>query len=355
MAKRIAIENDDTDDGSDTGGNVESLLSKLMGGNNDDSPAKSGELSAYEMVKIEMERDKMKEERRSKSENKQLMIQLATIALPLIVGLLKKETDPLMLELIRNKTDDVATRNNFQSMMELQNSASQANLQNAIQSMTSVMGIKDKLTSDALERARNRDDDDRPAKSGIADTLREVRMIMQSMKLGEPVEDPRMAELLGEGKPEAAPIVPVAPVAPVARIPVKPTAAQVVLRSIMEIHTNKNLTVAERAQIKAGMVAAVLTDEKLTDALNDEDQETILEICQPVVAADAVLLEWMQGEGVAPFLMQYVSGQVIPMVQEALLEDDGEDDGDDAEDPEPEVLTIPEPVATKPAEKKAIQ
>jgi len=350
MAKRISIENDDTDDGNDTGGNVESLLNKLMGGNSDDSPAKSGELSAYEMVKIEMERDKMKEERRSKSENKQLMIQLATIALPLIVGLLKKETDPLMLELIRNKTDDVATRNNFQSMMELQNSASQANLQNAIQSMTSVMGIKDKLTSDALERARNRDDEDRPAKSGIADTLREVRMIMQSMKLGEPVEDPRMVDLLGEGKPEAAPIV---PVAPVARIPAKPTAAQVVLRSIMEIHTNKNLTVAERAQIKAGMVAAVLTDEKLTDALNDEDQEAILEICQPVVAADPVLLTWMQGEGVAPFLMQYVSGQVIPMVQEALLEDD--DGEDDAEDPEPEVLTIPEPVATKPTEKKAIQ
>lgn len=321
------------------------ILEKVMAMDGDGTKKSGGvDMMQIMLMKMQADEERAREDRRSRETNNKTLVQLAIAALPMLVGFFKKEADPIMAQLLGTVLNGSNNREQLEAMMKLSMQANSEQIKMALQGFSEISKLKDEANREIIEKVKENAGGGDGKAGGFADTLREVRLAMEALKgvnLGTapaPVLSDREQELLDEGRPEGD-----KPLAlPLKEKPIPPVLS--VLRMIMRVHQDEGLDKAGRANLKMEIVRKAMEDQALTDALDSEDEEALQAVCGPAFVSDAKLVTWVQMDGVAYWLQQYVKNQIVPMVQEAMIDDNDMDDAGgegDADDDHPEAPTQP--------------
>lgn len=289
-----------------------------------------------ELEKLRQEREDKRAERaeqirrEERAEAKQaefnkLLLGLATSLLP---SLLNKGTDPAIIALMSNKGGNLEE---VKAIMDLQRSAAQQQAQMMQQSFLEILKTKEEFNQQMLAKAMENGGDSGEEVGGFAGTLREVRLALGALApngLGAPAATapglpaPTEAPTSGSAAPTPPPAPPARAAAP----------AATVLHQLKALQEGKMK--AKPAIMRAALVTVTLQDEALVEALLSEDADRLLSYCAPFVQADAALMEWVQRDGVIPWLTDYIDRIMIPLV-EAALDDGTEPDEEETDDSKP--------------------
>lgn len=286
-----------------------------------------------QMMMLQMERD-----RSDRAASRQTMLQLVTALAPLILPMLlgKKEADPVLMTVLSGLMAKNNDGEQLKSFMQMMAAASQMSMDQMKTSLLSIMEIKDAQTKKMLDEAHQRGGDDDGPASGPAAIMREIRLGLGSLvavagpaqpTTEAPAALPAPAAGAGAGAPAAAnPGQPKRPQAP----PVV-----VLLHQLRAIQTG---AVKATPATWAALATVALQDPALIQACDDcseDDLQPLLAYCAPHVQQDTkVLLPWITTPGVAQWVDKVVRSKLLPMIDAARDDDQGDEDQTDGDEPE---------------------
>ncbi len=335
----------DNDDDTEDDGPFDDIMSKLAGQKNSGLDANTLlMMQMQERVQRDAERYR-REERENNRQRMMMFVALLTPVLPILVEkIFGKKDDPMLAKLLEGVLAKTNNTDMLKDFMGFMSTGNQTMLQNAITQLASVGSIKDQMYQEELKRMRERDDDDKetPQSHPIIEGMREARLLMESsgFKLGGTstrahtvaLNDPIQPKIANA--PEATP-----PVADTAT-PSNPPKAQPVaifLRTLHGLHTQGDKTTApQRIRIRSKLASVIIDDPILTQAILDGDRDALTKLGEPIVMNDPMLLEWIVKPGVDQWILEYISKQIGPILDELVNAEEYAEGEESETDPETE-------------------
>lgn len=280
----------------------------------------------------------MKSERDDRKASSQNMMNMLMSLLPVIIPMFAaKGPDPLMLEMIRGMMSGKDQTEQFKQMLELQRQNTASSIDQLKTMFVSMMEQKDKINEEALRRAS---ENDGGGKSTAVEVLREIRLGVAQLAMAPTPPGMAAVEQPGEKSSSAAPAEaapallhnPGSTAAPKVAKDVVPQTL-LILRQLKKIQENPGHE--KQAEWRAILVAMTLRDEDMLDILmsdNDtpeqmqENQIKLVDHCTPFITTNPDVMGWAKKEGVAAWLSTFVNKKLIPMLADALDEDDDSTD-----------------------------
>lgn len=283
-------------------------------------------LIALKKLEIEAEdrRAERSERERARAEEKSskndMMKTFATLLAPVFVNLMNKPAiDPAIASILagRNNSDD------FKSMMEMQRQQAAIQMETLTKSMLSIMEVKDsmneRLIEKAIEGAESNDSD-----TGILGIFNQVAKIAAPL-LSAPAQSVAPEPLAISHTAHAANANPPAP----APRPVQEPVA-VILHTMRRMQLGQ-LNAKQARTALPSMVVVALQDEKLVEAIMHDDQNVLISYCTPTVMQSTELSQWVQANGVADWLSEFVENELKPRIAYEIDEPDSDDENEPPE------------------------
>jgi hypothetical protein len=329
MPKRSDIDDDDNDDqddgeeGAPAGDDFDRILAAITGANQPNR----GAVDSNSLLLMFM----MQQQKQAQAD-KQDFLKLAISVLP---ALLKKEVDPLMMQLLGNALGGKNQEQFMSMMMEMNNRQNQSSMDMVTRTMEATNKMKDEIVAARLGELEEKAERG-PTGSVWLDVMREVKGMV------EPIIAARVngqaAKVAVEG--QSATMRVGGPAKP-ERVGKDPVA--VALYTLKQAFENRERIDARGMRGLASKLASVIMDhDELTDCVIDQNDEGVTAICKPYVIADPDLLKFLQSDGAAQWVSEFLSKRIAPILDTMCAVEDEDAPVDDAA---AEVTTVEHPDA----------